>query len=444
MPKLKVLILGAAGRDFHNFNVVFRNNPDYEVVGFTATQIPDIDGRLYPPELAGELYPEGIPIFDERVLKGKIHELGVDLCVFSYSDVPHSYVMNLAETVNANGATFAMLGAQQTMIKSNKPVVAVCAVRTGCGKSQTSRYIIELLEDMGHKVVAIRHPMPYGDLAAQAVQRFGKPDDLITHKCTIEEIEEYEPHIARDGVIYAGVDYAAILAEAEQECDIVLWDGGNNDTSFYHPDVLVVVVDPLRAGHELTYYPGLQNLQLADIVVINKVDTASDLAVQQLRATIERENPLAKIIECESPPEVDYPDVIRGQRVLVIEDGPTCTHGEMNIGAGTVAARQHECQIVDPRPYLQGKLQATFTKYPNIGQLLPAMGYGDEQVADLQATVQAMADAGVIDAIIVGTPINLGRIIELPLPSVRVTYNLEPLDDTLPGLLKAKLGAVKS
>lgn len=444
MEREKVLILGAAGRDFHNFNVVFRDNECVEVVGFTAAQIPDIEGRVYPAELAGEFYPEGIPIFDESGLVDKIHSLGVNVCVFSYSDVSDSHVMRLAQQVNATGAAFVMLGAQQTMIDSQKPVVAVCAVRTGCGKSQTTRYVCQLLEQDGHRVVPIRHPMPYGDLAKQAVQRFADLSHLEDHQCTIEEMEEYEPHIAEGRIIYAGVDYGAILDQAEKEADVIVWDGGNNDTSFYTPDILIVVVDPLRLGHELSYYPGYQNLLMADVVIVNKVDTASEADVDQLCRTIRQENPLAQIVQCESPVSVDQPELIRDKRVLVIEDGPTCTHGGMDFGAGMVAARPLGCQIVDPRPWLQGKLRDTFHIYPNIGSLLPAMGYGGKQVADLKATIDAMAEAGVIDAVVIGTPIDLSRVIEMPLPAARVTYRLEELDPQLSDILRQRLSTLVS
>ncbi|PLX24922.1 GTPase [Candidatus Parcubacteria bacterium] len=444
MERERILILGAAGRDFHNFNVLFRDNDDFEVVGFTAAQIPDIEGRVYPAELAGKLYSEGIPIFDEAELIDKINDLGVDGCVFSYSDVSDSYVMRLAQRVNATGADFVMVGAYSTMIDSQKPVVAICAVRTGCGKSQTTRYVCQLLEQQGHRVVPIRHPMPYGDLAKQAVQRFGDVSHLEEHQCTIEEMEEYEPHLAEGRIIYAGVDYGAILTEAEKEADIIIWDGGNNDTSFYTPDILIVVVDPLRVGHELSYYPGYQNLLMADVVIVNKVDTASEADVDQLCRTIRKENPLAKIIQCESPVSVDQPELIKDKCVLVIEDGPTCTHGGMDFGAGMVAARQMGCKIVDPRPWLQGKLRDTFHIYPNIGSLLPAMGYGAEQVADLKATIDAMAEAGVIDAVVIGTPIDLSRVIEMPLPAARVTYRLEELDPQLDKFLQQRISTPAS
>ncbi len=431
MGREKLLIIGAAGRDFHNFNVLFRDNDDVEVVAFTAAQIPDIADRRYPIELAGELYPEGIPIFPEDELEGLIADHGVDTCIFSYSDVDHQHVGEIMERVNAAGANFATMAAEQTMIESEKPVVAVCAVRTGCGKSQLSRFVCQGLSELGQTVVPIRHPMPYGDLAKQAVQRFATLDDLKAHDCTIEEMEEYEPHIAEGRVIYAGVDFYDILEAAEEEADIILWDGGNNDTSFYTPDVLITIVDPLRPGHELMYYPGPQNLLMADIVVINKVNTADATDVANLKATVVSLNPEALIIEMNSPVKADLPEFIKDQSVLVIEDGPTTTHGGMQTGAATVAAHQYDAdEIVDPRPYLQGKLAETFEIYPGIGSLLPAMGYGDQQIADLQATIEAMAAAKVIDTVIIGTPIDLGRVIKLPdnVAVVRATYSSEEIE----------------
>lgn len=419
-----VIIIGAAGRDFHNFNTYFRGNENYKVVAFTAAQIPDIEGRKYPAELAGALYPEGIPIYAEEELTRLIKELNVEDCVFSYSDVPYNYVMSKSATVNAAGANFVLLGTKDTMIESTKPVISVTAIRTGCGKSQTSRKIVELLMAKGLKVVAIRHPMPYGDLAAQAVQRFATVEDLEKHKCTIEEMEEYEPHIIRGNVIYAGVDYEAIVREAEKEADVILWDGGNNDFSFYKPDLSIVVTDPHRAGHELSYYPGEVNLRTADVVVINKMDTASMEDIQTVRESIERVNPDAVVVDAASPISVDNPEIIRGKKVLVIEDGPTLTHGEMKIGAGTVAAKKYGAkEIIDPRPFAVGKLAKTFEIYPNIGALLPAMGYGDEQIKDLETTINN-CDA---EAVIIGTPIDLNRIVKIDKPNTRVYYDLQEI-----------------
>lgn len=424
MSKKNVIIIGAAGRDFHNFNTCFRGNEQYNVVAFTAAQIPDIDGRKYPAALAGELYPDGIPIYAEEDLPRLIKELKADECVFSYSDVPYQHVMSMSALVNAAGASFVLLGLKDTMIESTKPLISVTAIRTGCGKSQTSRKIVELLMAEGLKVVAIRHPMPYGDLEAQAVQRFAQIEDLKKHKCTIEEMEEYEPHIARGNVIYAGVDYEAILRQAEQEADVILWDGGNNDFSFYKPDLSVVVTDPHRPGHELGYYPGEVNLRTADVVVINKMDSASMENIQVVRESIEKLNPAATVVDAASPISVENADVIRGKRVLVIEDGPTLTHGGMKIGAGVVAAKKFGAsELVDPRPFTVGKLSRTFKRYPDIGTLLPAMGYGDEQVSDLEKTV-ANCDA---DAVVIGTPIDLNRIINIDKPNTRVTYDLEEI-----------------
>jgi len=384
MAKKNVLIIGAAGRDFHNFNTYYRDNADYNVVAFTAAQIPDIDGRKYPAELAGSLYPDGIPIYVQDELVRLIKELAVEDCVFSYSDVPYQVVMNLSALVNATGANFVLLGPEKTMIKSTKPVIAVGAVRTGCGKSQTSRRIIELLMEQGLKVVAIRHPMPYGDLVAQKVQRFATVEDLAKHKCTIEEMEEYEPHVVRGNVIYAGVDYEAIVRAAENDpdgCDVILWDGGNNDFPFYKPDLTVTVVDPHRPGHELSYYPGEATLRMADYVVINKMDSADADAIQIVRDNIAKVNPEAVVVDAASPLTIDKPELVRGKKVLVVEDGPTLTHGEMKIGAGTVAANKcGAAELVDPREFAVGKLAETFRIYPNIGTLLPAMGYGEQQI----------------------------------------------------------------
>ncbi|PLX09660.1 MAG: GTPase [Marinilabiliales bacterium] len=427
MARKNVLIIGAAGRDFHNFNTYYINNSDVNVVAFTAAQIPDIDGRKYPAELAGELYPEGIPIYAQDELPRLIKDLQVEECIFSYSDVPYQVVMNIGALVNACGANFNLLGPEKTQIKSTKPVIAVGAVRTGCGKSQTSRRIIELLMEAGLKVVAIRHPMPYGDLVAQKVQRFASVEDLAKHKCTIEEMEEYEPHVSRGNVIYAGVDYEAIVRAAEQDpdgCDVILWDGGNNDFPFYKPDMMVTVVDPHRPGHELSYYPGEATLRLADVVVINKMDSAGPEAIQIVRDNIEKVNPNAKVVDGASPLSIDKPELIRGKKVLVVEDGPTLTHGEMKIGAGTVAAMKcGAAELVDPREYAVGKLAETFQIYPNIGTLLPAMGYGAEQVKDLERTIAATP----CDAVVIATPIDLNRIVKIDKPNVKVGYDLQEI-----------------
>ena len=422
MKPIKTLIMGAAGRDFHNFNVVYRQNNLYEVVAFTATQIPDIEGRNYPSELSGELYPNGIPIHDESKLVDLIAEHDVEEVVFSYSDITHEYVMHKASQVLAVGAHFKLLGGEQTMIQSSKPVISVCAVRTGCGKSQTTRKVAEILKAEGKQVAVIRHPMPYGDLAKQGVQRFTTLEDLEKHDCTIEEMEEYEPHIIRGTVVFSGADYEAIIREAEKEADVILWDGGNNDMPFYKPDLSIVVTDPHRPGHELAYYPGETNLMMADAVVINKVDTADPKGVDTVRNNIQNVNSDAVIIECASPITVENSDLIAGKKVLVVEDGPTLTHGEMKIGAGMVAAEKFGAtETVDPRPYLVGKLLETFDHYPNIGLLLPAMGYGDEQVKDLESTINNTE----CDVVIIGTPIDLRRLIDIKQPSVRVTYDLE-------------------
>ncbi len=425
----KVIIIGAAGRDFHNFNTYYRDNDLYEVVAFTAAQIPDIAGRKYPAELAGKLYPKGIPIYAESDLTGLIREHQVDDCVFSYSDVSYTKVMNLSAIVHSAGANFILLGPRDTMVKSVKPLISVCATRTGCGKSQTSRKVIELLMAKGLKVVAIRHPMPYGDLVRQKVQRFATLEDLAFHECTIEEMEEYEPHVVRGNVIYAGVDYEAILRAAENDpdgCDVVVWDGGNNDFSFYKPDLSITVTDPHRPGTEVSYFPGEVNLRTADVVVINKIDSASPEGIQTVRENIARVNPKATVVDAASPIRVDDPSVIRGRKVLVIEDGPTLTHGEMKIGAGIVAARKYgAAACVDPRPYTVGKLSETFRIYPNIGQLLPAMGYGDQQVKDLEATIARTECEGVI----VATPIDLRRIVKIDKPSTRVYYDLQEIGD---------------
>ncbi len=424
MVKKKVIIIGAAGRDFHNFNTYYRDNDNYRVVAFTAAQIPDIDNRKYPFELAGSLYPEGIPIYPEEKLPELIKDLKVNECVFSYSDVNYEAVMGISAIVNASGADFKLLGPDYTMIKSSKPVISVCAVRTGCGKSQTSCKIIELLMAHNLKVVAVRHPMPYGDLIAQKVQRFAVLEDLKKHNCTIEEMEEYEPHITRGNIIYAGVDYEAILRAAEQDpegCDVIVWDGGNNDFSFYKPDLAVTVLDPHRPGHELSYYPGEVNLRMADAAIINKIDSADAESILKVEENIKSVNPEAAIIKAESRITVDNPDLIKGKRVLVVEDGPTLTHGEMKLGAGTVAAQRFEAkEFVDPRPYIAGKLKETFETYKDIGILLPAMGYGEQQLRDLEETINNTD----CDSVIIGTPIDLTRIININKPYTRVHYEL--------------------
>jgi predicted GTPase len=418
----KVLILGAAGRDFHNFNVVFRNNPYYEVVAFTAAQIPDIAGRRYPKELAGAGYSDGIPIADERDLEKLIRERDVDIVVFSYSDVAHTSVMHLASRTVAAGADFWLLGADQTQLKSSVPVVSICAVRTGCGKSPLSRKVAAELRRAGLRVVAIRHPMPYGDLAAQAVQRFATMADLERHRCTIEECEEYEPHLVHGTVVYAGVDYEKILRQAEQEADVILWDGGNNDTSFYVSDLEMVVADPHRPGHELAYFPGEVNLRRAQVVVINKVDTATPENIATVRKNIALANPRARVIESACKVTVDDPARIRGKRVLVVEDGPTLTHGEMPYGAGVVAARQNEAaELVDPRPFAVGSIRGTFDKYAHVTTLLPAMGYGAAQRHELEETINRTS----CDVVVIATPVDLGRILKIKHPTVRVDYEIE-------------------
>ena len=438
MSKIRVLIMGAAGRDFHNFNTVFRNDDRYEVVAFTATQIPNIEGRRYPAALAGRHYPHGIPIHPESELVSLIRELAVDQVVFAYSDVSHQYVMTAASTVLAAGVDFRLIGPRDTMVKSTRPVVAVCAVRTGSGKSQTTRHVAEVLQGLGKKVVAIHHPMPYGDLVAQRVQRFATYEDLDEHKCTIEEREEYEPHIDRGVVVYAGVDYEAILRQAEQEADVILWDGGNNDLPFYKPDVHIVVADPHRAGHELTYYPGAANFRMADVIVINKVDTADLAQVSAVRDSAFAVNPGAVIVEAASPIFLPDPAAIRGKRVLVIEDGPTLTHGGMKYGAGIVAARRFgAAEIIDPRPYTVGTITETFEKYPEIGTLLPAMGYGDEQIRDLEETIRRVP----CDLVLSATPIDLTRVATIYHPVQRVGYELQVIGrPTLEEVLKERLG----
>jgi predicted GTPase len=441
MTQRKIIIIGAAGRDFHNFNVFYRDNPDYKVVAFTAAQIPDIANRKYPASLAGKLYPDGIPIYDQAELERLIKDLDADECVFSYSDVSYATVMGVGAKVNAAGADFKMMGYKNNMIQSTKPVIAVGAVRTGCGKSQTSRFIAETLMAHGLKVIAIRHPMPYGDLEAQKVQRFATIDDLAKNHCTIEEMEEYEPHIVRGNVIYAGVDYEAIIRAAENDpngCDVILWDGGNNDFPFYKPDLMVTVVDPHRPGHELSYYPGEITLRLADVVVINKIDSADYEGIQTVRKNIEKANPKATVVDAASIISVDKPELIRGKRVLVIEDGPTLTHGDMKIGAGIVAAQRFgAAEIVDPRPFAVGKLAETYRIYPNIGKLLPAMGYGEEQMRDLSETIERTD----CDCVIIATPIDLNRVIKINKLSTRVEYSLQEIgrpnmDDVLADLIQ--------
>jgi len=425
MPR-RVLIMGAAGRDFHNFNVVYRDDPNTEVVAFTATQIPFIDDRTYPASLAGERYPNGIPIHVEDELTKLIIDLQIDEVVFSYSDVTHEHVMHKASEVLAAGANFVLLGPRATMLKAKVPVVAVCAVRTGSGKSQTTRAIAATLKGAGKRVVAVRHPMPYGDLLAQRVQRFATLEDLDSHDTTIEEREEYEPHIATGTIIYAGVDYEAILEQAQQECDVLLWDGGNNDLPFYDPDVHVVVADPLRAGHETRYHPGETNLRMADVIVVNKMDSASADHVDALMGTIREVNPRATVVKANSRVTVDDATAIEGKRVLVVEDGPTLTHGDMKYGAGVVAARAHgAAEIVDPRPWAMGTIEETFQKY-DVGPVLPAMGYSDEQLEEMQKTIDA-ADA---DLVVIGTPIDLRHVIEIRKPAVRVSYDLEVLPNS--------------
>lgn len=425
----RTVILGAAGRDFHNFNVLYREDPTHEVLAFTATQIPDIAGRRYPAELAGSRYPNGIPIVDEAELEELIAREKVDECVFSYSDVSHADVMHLASRCIAAGADFVLPGGAPTMIKSTKPVISVCAVRTGVGKSQTSRYLVKILKDLGKKVVSVRHPMPYGDLAKQAVQRFASYDDLDEQRCTIEEREEYEPHIDAGFVIYAGVDYEAILRQAEAEADVIMWDGGNNDLPFYAPDLHVVLADPLRPGDEARYHPGEANVRLADLVIVNKCDVASEDAIVRVEESVRGLNPHATVIRCDSPVTVEDPDLVRGKRVLVIEDGPTLTHGSMSFGAGVVGAKAAGvAEIVDPTPYAAGSLAATYAKYPNARGILPAMGYGEAQIRDLEATIDA-ADA---DAVVSGTPIDLTRVLSVNKPMTRARYELR---EQVPGVL---------
>lgn len=436
---LRVLIAGAAGRDFHDFNTIFRQDEKSRVVAFTATQIPNIEGRLYPPALAGPLYPEGIPIYPEADLAQLIQERKIDQVIFSYSDVSHEYVMHLASLSLAAGADFRLLTPRSTMLKATKPVVSICAVRTGCGKSQTSRRVVRLLQEMGYeKVVAVRHPMPYGDLAAQAVQRFASYEDMDRHDCTIEEREEYEPYVAMGAVIYAGVDYQAILEQVEAEADIIIWDGGNNDLPFFQPDFHIVVADPHRPGHEMRYHPGETNLRMADAVVINKVDTASMEGVIEVQNNIRQVNPQAAVIRGASPIFVDDPALIRDKRVLVVEDGPTLTHGEMAYGAGVVAAQTFgAAEIVDPRPYAVRSIADTYAKYKTTGPVLPAMGYGAEQIRDLEETINNAP----VDMVLIATPIDLAKLIDIKLPSQRVRYELQEIGQpTLADLLSARFG----
>jgi len=425
----RVLVLGAAGRDFHNFNLIFRDNPDYQVVAFTATQIPDIAGRRYPPELAGHLYPQGIPVVDEKTMESTIAEQKVDVVVFSYSDISYQNLMHLASRAIAAGADFWLPGTEHTQIKSKVPVISVCAVRTGCGKSPVSRLVAQELRNHGCKPAAIRHPMPYGDLAAQAVQRFATLEDLDLQQCTIEEREEYEPHIRLGTVVYAGVDYEKILRRAEQEADVILWDGGNNDTPFYQSDLEIVVLDPHRAGHELAYFPGEVNLRRADVLVINKVDTAQSHDIEVVRQSVRLHNPTAMVCEMASRVSIDSPVSMRGKRVLVVEDGPTLTHGEMPYGAGVVAARQAGAEeLVDPRPFAVGSIRTTYDRYGHLTNLLPAMGYSPLQRHELEETIRRTP----CDLVVIATPIDLTRVVKIDKPNVRVSYQAEEI--TTPGL----------
>jgi predicted GTPase len=434
----RVVILGAAGRDFHNFNTVFRDNPDYEVVAFTATQIPGIEGRTYPASLAGKLYPEGIPILDEKDLVKIIGENEIDECVFSYSDVSYQHVMHMGAVCNAAGADFSILSAPKTMLEAKVPVVAITAVRTGAGKSQTTRWVSRILKEAGKRVVAIRHPMPYGDLAAQACQRFANYEDLNTHKCTIEEREEYEPHIDNGFVVYAGVDYGMILAEAEKEADVILWDGGNNDMPFYKPDLWICIADPHRAGHEQSYYPGETNFISADVIVINKCGTAEEANIVAIEDAAKRLNPTAMVLRAGSPVALEDPSIVMGKKVLVIEDGPTLTHGGMSFGAGVVAARAAGVTgIVDPSPFAVASIAATYEKYPNAKGILPAMGYGQKQIADLEQTIRNTP----CEAVVVGTPIDLTWVLKIDQPMVRARYELEVKDEMLRGTILEKIGA---
>ena len=424
MNKIKVIIMGAAGRDFHNFNVYFRDNSNYKVVAFTATQIPDIADRKYPAELSGPLYPEGIPIYSEEELPDLIRGKQIDQVILAYSDLPHQYVMDKASIVLASGADFRLMGPKSTMLKSNLPVVSICAVRTGSGKSQTTRKVTDILKKKGYKIAVIRHPMPYGDLREQIWQRYENYTDLDRYNCTIEEREEYEPHLDRGNILYAGVDYQEILKRAEKDVDIIVWDGGNNDIPFYQPDLHIVVTDPHRVGHEMTYYPGETNLRMADVVVINKIDTANPEKINLLRENIYKLAPNAVVVDAASPLTVDNPKFIRDKRVLVVEDGPTLTHGEMKFGAGIVAAQKYGAkEIIDPRPYAIGTIKDTYIKYPGIGTLLPAMGYGKKQIQELEDTINAVD----CDMVIIGTPIDLSRIIKINKKSIRVKYELQEI-----------------
>ena len=437
MAKKKVLILGAAGRDFHNFNNYFRGNDEYEVVGFTATQIPDIDDKKYPAEIAGDLYPEGIPIYSEDNFEEIIQKKDVDEVVFAYSDVSYDYLMHRASIANANGADFKLMGTETTMVKSEKPVISICAVRTGCGKSQTTRRVSEILKEMGKKVAVIRHPMPYGDLNAMRVQKFEKLEDLDKHNCTIEEMEEYEPHINRGNIVFAGVDYHEIIKEAEKVADVILWDGGNNDIPFYVPDINIVVADPHRPGHELKYYPGETNFRMADVIVINKIDSSNIEGIEKVRENIRKVNNDAEVVDAASPIFLKGDNKIHGKKVLVVEDGPTLTHGNMKYGAGTIAARKYGAkEIIDPREFAVGKIARTFKRYPGVGKVLPAMGYDKGQMKDLEKTINK-SDAEVV---VIGTPIDLNRLIDIKKPTVRVTYELQEIGEpTLEDIVKDKI-----
>lgn len=436
--KKKIIIMGAAGRDFHNFNTYFRDNDNYDVLAFTATQIPDIHGRKYPAALSGPLYPEGIPIYDEADLVTLIKRHGADEVIFAYSDASHEYVMNRASIVMAAGADFRLMGPNTTMLESRVPVIAVCAVRTGVGKSQTTRKVAEIIQKMGKKLVVIRHPMPYGDLAKQVCQRFASYEDLDKHDCTIEEREEYEPHIEKGFVVYAGVDYQKILHEAEKEADVILWDGGNNDLPFYRPQLHIVLADPHRAGHELLYHPGETNFRMADVLVINKIETSYPEHVEEVRKNIRLANPQATVVEAASPIFVEQSDLLAGKRVLVVEDGPTLTHGNMEYGAGLIAARKYgAAEVVDPRPYAVGSIVDTFAKYGHLSNILPAMGYGKKQVKELEETINR-AEA---DTVVIGTPIDLRRIVKINKPAVRVRYELQEIGEpTLEEIIKEKIG----
>ncbi len=438
MEKVKVIIMGAAGRDFHNFNTYFRTRPEYEVVAFTATQIPNIEGRLYPPVLAGEFYPQGIPIYPESELPELIKKLSAQRVVFAYSDVQHEYVMHKASLVMAKGADFWLMGPDSTMIKSTKTVISVCAVRTGSGKSQTTRRVVKILREKGKRVVSIRHPMPYGNLAEQAVQRYATYEDLNKYKCTIEEREEYEPHIDLGAIIYAGVDYEAILREAEKEADVIIWDGGNNDFPFYYADLQIVVADPLRAGHEVSYHPGETNFRMADVIVINKEDSAEPVNVEEIRKHAQEINPDAIIVDAASPVFVENGEIIKGKRVVVVEDGPTLTHGGMNYGAGYVAAKKWGAkEIVSPLPYALGSIKATYEKYNQTKDVLPAMGYSDTQIKELEETINSIP----ADVVVIGTPIDLRRVMKLNKPAVRVRYELQEIGNpTLEQIITDKFG----